>query len=346
MSRSMTEVWNRDNGGAQICAALDLGTNNCRLLIVRRRGVRDPKGRNFKVINTFSRIVRLGEGLDRSGVLSADAMDRTVDALKVCAERLARFGVTKSRCVTTAACRKAANGKEFLERVFDETGIRLEVISGKEEGRLALEGCAPLMDARYKHSLVFDIGGGSTELVWATMHATGNRIEGQIEGRIEGWSSLPFGVVTFAEQYGGDRVSDAVYEQMVAAAASALAPFEREHKVREQVDRGTVQMLGTSGTVTTLVACHKGLKRYDRRQVDGVWIERQDIRALSKKLAAMNREQRAADPCIGPGRADLVVAGCAILEGISRAWPCPRLRVADRGLREGLVNLLLREDVA
>ena len=338
MSRPMTDASNRDTGGAEICAALDLGTNSCRLLIARPRGPGDPRGGNFRVINTFSRIVRLGEGLDDSGVLSADAMGRTVDALKVCAERLARFGVTKSRCVATAACRKAANGDEFLQRVLDETGLHLEVISGEEEGRLAIEGCAPLLDARYKYGLVLDIGGGSTELVWVKMDAAGKRVAG--------WSSMPFGVVTFAEEYGGDRVPEAVYERMVAAAAGAVEPFEREHKVREQIDRGAVQMLGTSGTVTTLVACHKGLKRYDRRRVDGVWIGRRDIHALSRKLAAMNCEERAADPCIGPGRADLVVAGCAILEGIGRAWPCPRLRVADRGLREGMVNLLMHEEVA
>ncbi len=323
----------QEKGAPEVYAALDLGTNNCRLLIARPGNVRDANGRSFRVINTYSRIVRLGEGLDDAQVLSAAAMDRTIDALKVCAERLARFGVTRSRCVTTAACRKAANGSEFLGRIFDETGIKLEIISGEDEARLAIDGCAPLLDPRYSRGLVLDIGGGSTELVWV-------EIDGA-ELRVTGCASLPFGVVTFAEKYGGDRVPEDVYDRMVADAASALAPFEAAHGVRAQVDRGAVQMLGTSGTVTTLVACHKGLKRYDRRQVDGAWIGRHEIAALSRKLAAMTCDQRSANPCIGPGRADLVVAGCAILEGINRTWPCPRLRVADRGLREGVINQLM-----
>ena len=204
----------QEKGAPEVYAALDLGTNNCRLLIARPGNVRDANGRSFRVINTYSRIVRLGEGLDDAQVLSAAAMDRTIDALKVCAERLARFGVTRSRCVTTAACRKAANGSEFLGRIFDETGIKLEIISGEDEARLAIDGCAPLLDPRYSRGLVLDIGGGSTELVWV-------EIDGA-ELRVTGCASLPFGVVTFAEKYGGDRVPEDVYDRMVADAASAL----------------------------------------------------------------------------------------------------------------------------
>ncbi len=323
-------------GEDQVYAALDLGTNNCRLLIVCPTEIRDPAASPFRVVSTFSRIVRLGEDLSNTGSLSEFAMERTVEALKICAGRMARFGVTRARCVTTAACRQADNGPNFLDRVVRETGIRLDIISGEEEAHLAIEGCAQLLEAGHDHALVLDIGGGSTELIWLDL-------ENQAP-RVIGWSSLPFGVVTFAEKYGGDRVTDIIYRQMIHAAVVQLNPFEKKHQIRNHIEQGSVQMLGTSGTVTTLAACHQGLKRYDRSKVDGVWIKREDIAMLSARLAAMTCDERAADPCIGPGRADLVVAGCAILEAINETWPCARLRVADRGVREGVLRVLMRED--
>ena len=217
-----------------------------------------------------------------------------------------------------------------------ETGIRLDIISGEEEARLAIEGCAPLLDADHQYALVLDIGGGSTELIWL-------ELDGGVP-RIAGWSSLPFGVVTFAEKYGGDRVSETDYRQMIHAAVVAFNPFEKQHQIRRHMEQNKVQMLGTSGTVTTLAAFHQGLTRYDRSKIDGVWINRDDIRTLSSKLAGMTCDERAAEPCIGPGRADLVVAGCAILEGAIETWPCDRLRVADRGVREGVLRDLMNDD--
>jgi exopolyphosphatase / guanosine-5'-triphosphate,3'-diphosphate pyrophosphatase len=319
-----------------VYGALDLGTNNCRLLLAQRNvNATGPDGA-FRVVNSFSRIVRLGEGLGRTGNLEDAAMDRTIDALKVCAGRMARFDVARARCVTTAACRRAGNGAHFLDRVLKETGIRLDVISGEEEASLAVKGCASLLEPGHEYGLVIDIGGGSTELIWLDLRGG--------EPRIAGSSSLPFGVVTFAEEYGGDYVSAEVYRQMVDAAAEHLKPFEAEHQVRRHVERGGVQMLGTSGTVTTLAACHQGLERYDRRRVDGAWIMREDVVLLSAKLASMTCDERAANPCIGPGRADLVVSGCAIIEAITEIWPCARLRVADRGVREGVLRALMHDD--
>lgn len=328
----------RSGAAGSVYAALDLGTNNCRLLIAQPFDSQGTSGETFRVVNSFSRIVRLGEGLEDCGVLGDDAMDRTVAALKICAERLTRFDVTNSRCVATAACRRAGNGDAFLDRVRDETGICLDIITGEEEARLAIEGCAGLFDDRHQHALVLDIGGGSTELIWLDLSDGAHRIEG--------WSSLPFGVVTFAEKYGGDRISGQVYRTMVEAAAAALVPFEQKHQVRQQIEQGKVMMLGTSGTVTTLAACQKGLKRYDRQKVDGVWIGRNEIHTLSAELAEMTCDQRAEHPCIGSGRADLVVAGCAILEAITETWPCSQLRVADRGVREGVLAMLMQGDAA
>ena len=312
-----------------IFAALDLGTHNCRLLAAA------PAGESFRVVDAFSRIVRLGEGLGQTGQLSEIAMGRAVDALKVCAARLKKLGVVKQRSVATEACRRALNCDQFIERVHAETGIEMEIISAAEEARLALDGCAPLLEQGCECAIVFDIGGGSTELMWLAVG------EGR-EPRIEESVSLPYGVVNLAERYGGDRVSESTYREIVAKVMKRVASFEERHKIGERIAAGAVQMLGTSGTVTTLAAVHLDLPRYNRAVVDGAYLTFDDVTRLSRSLAAMSAATRAAHPCIGPKRADLVVAGCAILEAICATWPVGKLRVADRGVREGILIGLIR----
>ena len=324
----------RSSGSApvrEVYAAVDLGTNNCRLLVARQNGD------GFRVIDAFSRIVRLGEGLSQSGRLSEPAMARTVDALKVCAGKMRRRGVTRARCVATEACRKAENCADFIAMAEDRTGIALDIISSAEEARLAVAGCASLLDYDNRHALVFDIGGGSTELMWVGL-------EPGRPPRIGTWISLGVGVVTLAERWGGVEIGDGVYEAMIGEVASLLAPFEAEHRLAPIMAAGGVQMLGTSGTVTTVAGVHLDLPRYDRNRVDGAWIDFDDVSEVSRRLAAMDYHERAAHPCIGRDRADLVVAGCAILEAISRTWPVGRLRVADRGVREGVLLGLMQED--
>ncbi len=313
-------------------AAVDLGTNNCRLLIAK------PTGSGFRVIDSFSRIVRLGEGVAHRGALSREAMTRTIDALKICADKIERRGVTRQRHVATAACRAASNHGEFLVRVREETGLDLHVISPEEEARLAVSGCISLFDDGSDFAFVFDIGGGSTELIWvaATPHKACD---------IRAWTSLPCGVVTLAEAFGGRQVTEEIYRRMVRHVEDLLRPFEQHHRLRERVNCHQVQMIGTSGTVTTIAGIHLGLKRYDRSRVDGMWIAREHIDDISRRLTGMTYEQRMAEPCVGRDRADLVVAGCAIYEAIANMWPCSRLRVADRGLREGLLlDLMLDAD--
>ncbi|HMM15570.1 MAG TPA: Ppx/GppA phosphatase family protein [Parvibaculum sp.] len=328
-----------------VYGALDLGTNNCRLLIARRS--RD----GFRVVDAFSRIVRLGEGLSSAGRLGDEAMDRAVEALRVCADKMARRGVTRSRLIATQACRIAGNGADFIERVKRETGLSLEIVSTEDEARLAVAGCAPLLDRACTSALVFDIGGGSTELIWVNM-GTGGRNGagvGRHRPRIEDWTSLPCGVVTLAERHGGIDVPGPIYDLMVDEVSARIAPFmERLNALREDgVDPlGGFHLLGTSGTVTTIAGVHLGLPRYDRNRVDGVWITPGDVHRVTRNLLTMKYEDRAAHPCVGRERADLVLAGCAIFEAISRAWPAERLRVADRGLREGILLSLMDADAA
>ncbi len=321
----------RGQGGRKgpVYAAVDLGTNNCRLLVAR------PDGARLKVIDSFSRIVRLGEGVGLNGHLSDQAMDRTIAALKVCASKMRRRGVTRARNVATEACRRAANGAEFCDRVRRETGLDLDIISTEEEVRLALAGCTPLLDGGYGHALMFDIGGGSTELIWLDL--TEN------QPRLAGWKSLPLGVVTLAEHYGGDTVPDHVFDAMVAEVHEGLRDFEGAHGIHQVATTTGIQLLGSSGTVTTLAAIAAGLKRYDRAKVDGAWLPLPEMLGVSRTLRRMSCAERAAEPCIGDGRADLVVAGCAILEAVVAAWPSDRLRVADRGLREGMLMGLMAE---
>ncbi len=311
--------------GRPVFAALDLGTNNCRLLIARAQGA------GFRVIDAFSRIVRLGEGLSRSDRLSERAVERALAALRVCEAKIQRRGVTAIRAVATEACRRAVNCDDFLEQVGRETGIALEIISSAEEGRLALAGCSPLLDPDLPRALVFDIGGGSTEIMWLEL------VGGGRPPRLIDQVSLRHGVVSLAEQFGGTEIDGDTYDLMVETVADAIEPFDRRNGIRSAVERGGAQMLGTSGTVTTLAGVNLGLVRYERSLIDGSHLSVDHARLVTRHLMDMDYHQRAAHPCIGHDRADLVMAGCAVLEAICNAWPFERLRIADRGLREGIL---------
>lgn len=292
--------------------------------------------RAFRVIDAFSRITRLGEGVATTGRLSEEAMSRTVAALRACADKMARNRVTHARLVATEACRRAANHAEFAARVAGETGLELNIISAHEEAGLALAGCSSLMEPNVPWALVFDIGGGSTELVWV------RNDHGRHE--VQGVQSLPVGVVTLAEEMGEQLNTPAGYHQAVADIGRRLAEFESRHAIAGRLDDGAVQMLGTSGTVTTLAALHLDLDRYERNLVDGVDLHFDHIAAVTARLAAMTTAERAGHPCIGPERADLVLAGCAILEAMCRLWPLASVRVADRGVREGLLLAMMAEN--
>ena len=310
-----------------VFADLDLGTNNCRLLVAR------PTFDGFRVIDAFSRIVRLGEGVSATGTLSDAAMERTLQALRICAAKMRRRGVRRWRAVATEACRRAGNFEAFRARVREQTGLDLEVISSREEARLSMTGCAPLLDPTVRQALVFDIGGGSTELVWLSTNGLRPEVIDVI--------SLPLGVVNLAELHGGDRVSPDIYEKMIDDVADALEDFDTRHGIRRAIELGDVQMLGSSGTVTTLAGVFKDLPRYDRSAVDGTFLDFEQAISVSRSLLAMDFAARAAHPCIGRERADLVVAGCAVLEAICRVWPVGRLRIADRGVREGILTELM-----
>ncbi|UZK65095.1 Ppx/GppA phosphatase family protein [Sphingomonas sp. M1-B02] len=307
-------------------AALDLGTNNCRLLIAR------PQGPGFTVIDAFSRIVRLGEGLATTGKLSDAAIDRTLAALRICAEKLKRRNVALARSVATEACRQASNGAAFIERVYAETGIALDIITAEEEARLAVLGCHALLEPGDGPALVFDIGGGSTELVLVDSR--------EPVPRILDWHSAPWGVVSLTEAAGladGSERGAAVYADMRARVAESFAPFV----ARLRTPKATPRLLGTSGTVTTLASVHLGLPAYDRSVVDGLIMPASSMREISQRISAMSMAERSQVPCIGNERADLVVAGCAILETILDLWPAERLGIADRGIREGILRRLM-----
>jgi exopolyphosphatase / guanosine-5'-triphosphate,3'-diphosphate pyrophosphatase len=323
-----------DRGGATY-AALDLGTNNCRLLVAR------PSGEGFRVVDAFSRIVRLGEGVSLSGRLSEAAIARALAALAICRSKMKNKGVTRARLIATEACRAAENGPAFLDRVSAELGLALEIIDRETEACLAATGCTPLIDPEAEGVVLFDIGGGSSELVRLARPQRGRG--GPPLPQIRGWISVPHGVVTLAERYGGITVTRTIYEAMVAEISALIAPFVSAHAAP---DIAAIHMLGTSGTVTTIAGVHLNLKRYDRNRVDGCWMNEGEISAVVERLLMMSYEDRVASPCIGAERADLVLAGCAILEAIRRAFPCPRLRVADRGLREGMLVQMMRDDGA
>lgn len=318
-------------------AALDLGTNNCRLLIAQ-----PTRPGQFRVVDAFSRIVRLGEGLVSSGRLSDDAMDRAVEALKVCSSKLAGRPIRRMRLIATEACRAASNGEAFLERVTRETGLRLEIISRETEARLAVSGCASLVGREARSVVLFDIGGGSSEI--AVIKVGENR-SNRLANHITHWTSLPVGVVTLSERHGGRDVTPDVFAAMVREVEGLLDAFHCP-PLAPQLHHEDFHLIGTSGTVTTLAGVHLDLPRYDRRKVDGLWLSDAEVTAMQDKLLAWDFAGRAANACIGPDRADLVLAGCAILEAIRRRWPSRRMRVADRGLREGLLTDMMADDGA
>jgi exopolyphosphatase/guanosine-5'-triphosphate,3'-diphosphate pyrophosphatase len=315
-----------------VFAALDLGTNNCRLLLAAPDG---PE--RFRVVDAYSRIVRLGEGLAATGRLSPDAMQRAIEALAICASKLSGHSIAGKRLIATEACRAAENGQEFLDAVREQTGLELEIVDRETEARLAAEGCGSLMDPKAEGAVLFDIGGGSTELILVRRNKGGSRISGQIDG----WTSLPLGVVNLSERHGGRVVSAAAFDGMVNEVREHLHRFEARSRLDDIWHGGRTHLLGTSGTVTTIAGVHLELPRYDRRKVDGIWLSEAEIESVIGNLVAMDYEARARNPCIGRERADLVLAGCAILQAIRLTWPSPRLRVADRGLREGILNDLM-----
>jgi exopolyphosphatase/guanosine-5'-triphosphate,3'-diphosphate pyrophosphatase len=323
----------RREPAAHAYAALDLGTNNCRLL------VGSPSAGGYRVVDSFSRIVRLGEGLAATGRLSDAAQDRAVEALRTCAEKLLRRRPRAVGAVATEACRRAANGAAFLARVEAETGLRLRVITAREEAELAMESCAPLIERGDRRALLFDIGGGSTEIAWI-------RIGPGRTPELIGYISVPVGVVTLSERCGPSCFTEAGFHAVVDEVAERLRGFDEVHRIAQEVRAGGVRLMGTSGTVTTLAGVAMALPRYRRPLVDGQTLESCVADQALGDLFALGREGLAAHPCVGPDRVEFVLPGCAVYAAIRRIWPVPRLTVADRGLREGILMRLMRADRA
>ncbi len=317
--------------GGQVYAALDLGTNNCRLLLA------EPSPRGFRVVDSYSRIIRLGEGLSLTGSLSDAAMGRAMDALRACAQKVAVHPLLTLRCIATQACRVADNGAEFLARVKRETGLCLDIVTPQEEARLSVLGCAALIDAAADIALVIDIGGGSTELSWVDARSA------RADPKVLAWTSLSIGVVTLADRMPETGAAD-WYDTMCETVAAEARTFTGADGCRAAFAAGRAHIVGTSGAVSSLAGVHLDLPRYQRSKVDGLWMSLGDVRAVAKHLRDLPPSGRAVHPCIGPDRADLVVPGSAILDAVCTLWPVERVRVADRGLREGVLLELMRHE--
>lgn len=321
---------NQKNKG-HVYGVVDLGTNNCRLLVAV------PHQNGFRVIDSFSRIVRLGEGLKEEKKISDLATDRTVSALKICMDKMKRRGVTRMWNVATQACREAENGDHFVQTIEEQVKIKLDIIDPKEEARLAVMGCKALLDKNYNRGIVFDIGGGSTEIIWIEYN------EKRIPEIID-WISIPLGVVNLSEEYGTEKVLPAKhYQEMKERVKEHIVPFEEKNGIRSSIDENMVQLMGTSGTVTTLTSMHLNQAVYDRNEVDGAWMKSKDLVNLCTDLSKLDYKERLALNNIGNDRAELVVAGCAIFDALIDVWPIEDCRVADRGIREGMLHHLIDE---
>ncbi len=336
---------------ATLYAALDLGTNSCRMLIAQ------PKGSQFHVLDSFSKSVQLGQGLESTGKLSRSSMNRTISAMRICRQKLDRHGVTRMRLVATEACRRAKNGDAFVAQVRRETGMKLEIIKPEEEARLAVISCAPLVSTMTEQLLVVDIGGGSTELVWIDLahvparerpraimrlHAGFGADPGPFAAaKVVDWISVPLGVATLRDQFSDVEDDAARFALMSWFFEENLSEFAPS---AEQQGREGFQIVGTSGTVTTVAASHLGLKRYDRTKVDGLRMTSDQIDAVIRNYLTLGPQGRRSDPRIGKDRQALIMSGAAILQALMRLWPTDRLSVADRGLREGLLYAQMSAD--
>ncbi len=336
---------------ASLYAALDLGTNSCRMLIAQ------PKGNQFHVVDSFSKSVQLGYGLEGSGHLSRASMNRTIGAMRICREKLKRHGVERMRLVATEACRRAVNGEKFIRQVQNETGLRLEIIQPEEEARLAVISCAPLVSTKTEQLLVVDIGGGSTELVWIDitkvpprerpraimrLHAGFRADPGPFAAaKVVDWISVPLGVSTLRDQFQDVEDDSARFALMSWFFEENLEEFSPYAAAQ---DRDGFQIIGTSGTVTTVASSFLGLKRYDRTKVDGLRMTSDQIDKVIRDYLALGPAGRRADPRIGRDRQALIMSGSAILQALMRLWPTDRLSVADRGLREGLLYAQMSAD--
>jgi len=344
-------------GKGPFYAALDLGTNSCRMLIAT------PKGGHFQIVDAFSKSVRLGLELERTGSLSNAGITRTVQALHVCAKKLRLNGVVAQRLVATEACRRAINGERFMSRIRSETGLKLEIIKPSEEARLAVVGCAPLVVPEAKQVLVIDIGGGSTELIWIDLSevdpahktqammelspGTGTKgVHMPLGAKVVDWISVPLGVATLLQRYSDVGEDSARFALMAWYFEEMLADFTPyiEGGTDEMLDG--LQVIGTSGTITTVGAMHLGLKRYDRNLVDGMSMGSIDVNRVVDRFLALGPTGRREEPGIGRDRAQLIMSGSAILQTILRIWPTRHIRVADRGLREGMLYSMMNADGA
>lgn len=317
---------------APVFAALDLGTNNCRLLIAATDDAATRSARGYlRVLDSYSRIVRLGEGVSITGELSVEAMDRTLVALGHCRKKVERYPHRRARFVATEACRRARNGAAFLQRVKAEMGMEIDIISNQEEARLAFLGCASLLAPHVPYAVVFDIGGGSTELMWVET-ASSNILD---------WVSIPLGVMNLPDRFGGHGFAEVAFTDMVQHFTDQLTAFEEKNQIRDIGADAPLQLLSTSGTVTTLAAIHLKLPRYDRTKIDGITLPTEALQETTQNLIEMRPSERFHHPCIGPDRSDFIISGCAIFEAISRLFPSPSITIADRGVREGIILSLM-----
>ncbi|MDP3961477.1 MAG: Ppx/GppA phosphatase family protein [Pseudorhodobacter sp.] len=337
-------------GQGQLYAALDLGTNSCRMLIAQ------PRGSQFQVVDSFSKTVQLGVGLEATGRLSRASMGRTIQALRICQSKIEKHGVRRMRLVATEACRRARNARDFIRQVRRETGLDLEVIAPEVEARLAVISCAPLVSTRTEQLLVVDIGGGSTELVWIDLsqvapedrpraimrlHAGFAPNGDAPAARVVDWISVPLGVATLKDQFTDvqdDTARFALMSWYFEEKLASFSPYNSENA------REGFQIIGTSGTVTTIAASFLGLRRYDRAKVDGLHMSSDQIDTVIHEYLSLGPEGRRTDPRIGRDRHSLIMSGAAILQALLRIWPTDRLSVADRGLREGLLYAQMSAD--
>jgi exopolyphosphatase/guanosine-5'-triphosphate,3'-diphosphate pyrophosphatase len=325
--------------------------------------VRMSYERRLKVIDSFAKIISLGEGIKQTGVLSEEAIERTIVALRACKKKLDSHRIYKMRAVATEACRQASNTKSLIERVNSEIGVDLEVISPQEEARLVLKGCSGVISDEKNYGILMDIGGGSTEVVWLKINKGMTRPTISVIDSI----SLPFGVVTISDTYTHSKNNQEIYTVLRKNILSTIDTFMKKNNIRTNFSKGDVQVITSSGTTTTLGSLTLGLSTYDRSSVDGKDFSSKKIVEVGEELLSRYLSSTPTTVKLGKeknfitnkffdhvldksseefkifayNRMGLLAAGVVIINSILESIGDCLVRIADRGVREGILYDLM-----
>lgn len=309
-------------------AAIDLGSRNCRTIV----GCQSKAGA-FEYIETYSKSVSLADGVAASKKLSRKSMDRTIEALAFCSKVLSRYAGLTYLAVATDAMRRAENASVFIKRVKRELGLIISIITPQEEAYYAALGCIEVLSLETEIFVVFDIGGGSSEIALC-------RQKSDKDIELIDSLSIPYGVINLLESK--DHLTFSGYSNLVQKISDLSRDFLNQYATTLDFVNN-FQCIGTSGTTTTVAALNMNLRFYDREKINDSILQFSEILKTVHYVQSLSEDERKLHPYISQSNEDLVLGGLTILEGIVRGLPASTITVTDRGVRDGVVYALTHD---